>query len=606
MRRQQGARVQSGRATRPWWQTESQAQPPPDAGGAAGGVGAGSGASSARISPAEGRAGSLERYAHKARGEDAADRRRGQIGRTPPQTNGREGQAGTAAVASDPRFSPSRSARPACAPPPSRTPGVPMAMHRQQRTRLVMALLALLLLRSPSTSARRGPSKQRRPLEPIDLPKPTTTREAEALVRSTLAQAESEPQGDPRRQVRVYRAVLESVRPLAGHDAMLELLDQTAKLSRRVKQHSEALQCHQEMLALRGQAGAIAESYLVLWTEMATDMHLSGKYTEALQALDQAEAQLADALSAEGLALMYKQRAVLHDCAGEYQQAAQQMTKAQELAEAPELKGRLDDVLRHRTMLQRMVAVEPPLRQGVASESAELDRAKSEAQQQIDAMGEYLVRHGPWASVLQMPHNYIPTLSAAPWHDARDAYPELTPIISVLREAAPSLRKEYRKLKRRGLLLSDEDCIQRPQGGRWMRYEISAVWQQLNGTHCSSDSPVACAVLSRLRDTNTAPILRAGYSVTEPFTWIRPHFGSSNAQLKIHLGLRVDDCARMRVGTEWRHWHADDCVLFDDSFEHEVHNACDKERVVFQVVVRHPELSWEDAQTYTPVIMDAH
>ena len=94
--------------------------------------------------------------------------------------------------------------------------------------------------------------------------------------------------------------------------------------------------------------------------------------------------------------------------------------------------------------------------------------------------------------------------------------------------------------------------------------------------------------------------------MTEPFTWIRPHFGSSNAQLKIHLGLRVDDCARMRVGTEWRHWHADDCVLFDDSFEHEVHNACDKERVVFQVVVRHPELSWEDAQTYTPVIMDAH
>eukprot|EP01045_Picozoa_sp_COSAG04_P050035 COSAG04_NODE_20051_length_402_cov_0.504950_1_plen_60_part_01 len=60
--------MQSGRATRPWWQTESQAQPPPDAGGAAGGVGAGSGASSARISPAEGRAGSLERYAHKARG----------------------------------------------------------------------------------------------------------------------------------------------------------------------------------------------------------------------------------------------------------------------------------------------------------------------------------------------------------------------------------------------------------------------------------------------------------------------------------------------------------------------------------------------------------
>lgn len=29
-------------------------------------------------------------------------------------------------------------------------------------------------------------------------------------------------------------------------------------------------------------------------------------------------------------------------------------------------------------------------------------------------------------------------------------------------------------------------------------------------------------------------------------------------------------------------------------------------RVVFQVVIRHPELQWEDAKTYTPVIVDAH
>ena len=42
------------------------------------------------------------------------------------------------------------------------------------------------------------------------------------------------------------------------------------------------------------------------------------------------------------------------------------------------------------------------------------------------------------------------------------------------------------------------------------------------------------------------------------------------------------------------------------SFEHEVENKCESERVVFQVVVRHPELQWEDAQTYTPVIVDAH
>ena len=56
-------------------------------------------------------------------------------------------------------------------------------------------------------------------------------------------------------------------------------------------------------------------------------------------------------------------------------------------------------------------------------------------------------------------------------------------------------------------------------------------------------------------------------------------------------------------------------VLFDDSWEHEVHNECSSERVVFQVVIRHPELhsnrrdgseEEEDPRTYTPVVMDAH
>jgi hypothetical protein len=31
-------------------------------------------------------------------------------------------------------------------------------------------------------------------------------------------------------------------------------------------------------------------------------------------------------------------------------------------------------------------------------------------------------------------------------------------------------------------------------------------------------------------------------------------------------------------------------MMFDDSFEHEVHNRCQRRRVVLQVVLRHPRL----------------
>jgi hypothetical protein len=38
-------------------------------------------------------------------------------------------------------------------------------------------------------------------------------------------------------------------------------------------------------------------------------------------------------------------------------------------------------------------------------------------------------------------------------------------------------------------------------------------------------------------NAQVTPVLRAGYSALGAGGWIRPHFGASNAVLKIHLGL---------------------------------------------------------------------
>jgi len=102
-------------------------------------------------------------------------------------------------------------------------------------------------------------------------------------------------------------------------------------------------------------------------------------------------------------------------------------------------------------------------------------------------------------------------------------------------------------------------------------------------------------------------ILRAGYSSVAGRSHIRPHFGMTNAQLKFHVGLivpthKVRDghaaagedparpCATIRVGNETRAWREGKTLFFDDSYIHAVKNACDKERVVFQVVISHPDL----------------
>jgi aspartyl/asparaginyl beta-hydroxylase (cupin superfamily) len=44
------------------------------------------------------------------------------------------------------------------------------------------------------------------------------------------------------------------------------------------------------------------------------------------------------------------------------------------------------------------------------------------------------------------------------------------------------------------------------------------------------------------------------------------------------------------VGDEWTSWSVGKVLLFDDSFEHEVRNDADEERVVLLIRVWHPEL----------------
>ena len=43
-------------------------------------------------------------------------------------------------------------------------------------------------------------------------------------------------------------------------------------------------------------------------------------------------------------------------------------------------------------------------------------------------------------------------------------------------------------------------------------------------------------------------------------------------------------------GTYSGGWEEGKAILFDDSFEHEVHNRCGMSRAVLQVVIRHPSL----------------
>ena len=84
---------------------------------------------------------------------------------------------------------------------------------------------------------------------------------------------------------------------------------------------------------------------------------------------------------------------------------------------------------------------------------------------------------------------------------------------------------------------------------------------------------------------------------------ILPHCAPSNCRLTVHLGIEVPEetgeteetqsCA-IRVGSTWRQWKRGECLVFDDSYEHEVRNLTPHPRTVLLLRVWHPGLDTEE------------
>ncbi|KAH8063732.1 peptide-aspartate beta-dioxygenase [Aureococcus anophagefferens] len=111
-------------------------------------------------------------------------------------------------------------------------------------------------------------------------------------------------------------------------------------------------------------------------------------------------------------------------------------------------------------------------------------------------------------------------------------------------------------------------------------------------------APQACPATSKILEdfsqAHTALHGSAYFSLLAPRTHIKRHCGPTNARLRLHLGLVVPDGCSIRVGDEVRTWVEGRCLLFDDSFEHEVWNDADEERLVLIVDVWHPDLKTDD------------
>ena len=80
------------------------------------------------------------------------------------------------------------------------------------------------------------------------------------------------------------------------------------------------------------------------------------------------------------------------------------------------------------------------------------------------------------------------------------------------------------------------------------------------------------------------------FSTLKPGTHLRPHCGSTNARLTCHMGIIVPAGCTIRCGEEWRGWKEGECIVFDDSWEHEVFHRGESDRIVLLINFWHPDL----------------
>ena len=106
----------------------------------------------------------------------------------------------------------------------------------------------------------------------------------------------------------------------------------------------------------------------------------------------------------------------------------------------------------------------------------------------------------------------------------------------------------------------------------WRIYALAALDKRIPGH--AEKCPQTTEIISSI-----AGVTLAGFSRMAPGTIIKPHVGWAKSVYRLHLGLIVPQECALRVGTQTRRWEEGQCLIFDDTVEHEAWNKSNDVRI---------------------------
>lgn len=194
-----------------------------------------------------------------------------------------------------------------------------------------------------------------------------------------------------------------------------------------------------------------------------------------------------------------------------------------------------------------------------------------------------------WNRYLQYPDHFQPGLGSKPWYDATDFQ-----FCSQLEQQYETIRLEFeealKNIKEHPLV--DHGELQLTNGtGHWREIVMVGPGSGKGRKLC----PKTAKLLDQVPGLKTLARARAGcgnaiFSTLGAGSRLRAHCGPTNVRLTCHLGVNVPTDCGLRVGNEVREWKKGKCLVFDDSWEHEVWNNSDQPRTVLLFNFWHPDL----------------
>lgn len=386
---------------------------------------------------------------------------------------------------------------------------------------------------------------------------------------------------------------------------------------------------------------AVAPHHLPALNYLATQAIRRGEHAEAIAHLEQA------LRAAPERAVSHQNLAMAHKAAGDHERALAGLGRAAELDPALrtahlhrgallEEMGRKDDAIAAywRAWLQFPApelltnpSIAPPHLRALCLHAAERIRTAQhglieqalqpvhtrygrDALARVDACARiYLGLQAPaHLHPLQKPSFlYLPGVAPRPFFGRSEL-----PWLRGLEEAADEIKVELRTL------LEDSGDALSPYV-QLTEDVATPVWQELNrskrwssfhllrGGAANTENCSRCPATTRILSSLPLPEVpghapEAFFSVLQPGTHIPPHHGVGNYKLVVHLPLVVPDGCALRVGDESRGWREGECLVFDDSFEHEAWNRSDSTRAVLIIDAWNPLITEAEREGMTALL----